>query len=296
MLPLKNDFSMMKTLIEKVKVVVLCAGEASRFKEITQNIPKPLLKIKSLNNITILHHTINNFIKLGINQIVVIKGHLGYQIDEFISLLKKTKKSLTDKLLIIDSGIDYKLGPLYSFLSITKNNMIFKKSNLFLVIPGDTIFEFNLLNELIITLMNNSNLIQEYPIIFYRKIKVNILKEKHNKIIQKSPKFISIIQIERKNSKTFLRAIQQEDLRVLQDIEFIRQAIPVFLFNFKIVSEFLKLKGKVSVNTIWEIINYMISNGEKIIAVEIDNRFEFYDIDSKLDLSNYNIKKKKDGQ
>lgn len=174
--------------------------------------------------------------------------------------------------------------------------MIFKKSNLFLVIPGDTIFEFNLLNELIITLMNNSNLIQEYPIIFYRKIKVNILKENHNKIIQKSPKFISIIQIERKNSKTFLRAIQQEDLRVLQDIEFIRQVIPVFLFNFKIVSEFLKLKGKVSVNTIWEIINYMISNGEKIIAVEIDNRFEFYDIDSKLDLSNYNIKKKKDGQ
>ncbi|MFX1322502.1 MAG: sugar phosphate nucleotidyltransferase [Promethearchaeota archaeon] len=287
MLPLKNE------LRSKISVIILCAGEGTRFKEITKNLPKPLLKIKSLNNTTILHHTINNFIKLGINQIAVIKGHLGYQIDEFISSLQKIKKDLTDKLLIIDSGFDYKLGPLYSFLSMTKNNMIFKKDNLFLVIPGDTIFEFNLLNDIIITLMNNSNLIQEYPILFYRKIKVSNLKEKHNNVIQNSPKFISIVQIESKNSKTFLKAIQQEDLRVVQDLEIIKQVIPIFLFNFKIVNKFLKLKEKISANTIREIITYMINNGEKIIAIEIDNRFEFYDIDSKLDLYNYNLKKKK---
>jgi len=290
LLPLKNE------LQNKISVIILCAGEGTRFKEITKSLPKPLLKIKSLNNTTILHHTINNCIKLGINQIAVIKGHLGYQIDEFISSLQKIKKDLTDKLLIIDSGFDYKLGPLYSFLSMTKNNMIFKKDNLFLVIPGDTIFEFNLLNDIIITLMNNSNLIQEYPILFYRKIKVSNLKEKYKNVIQNSPKFISIVQIESKNSKTFLKAIQQEDLRVVQDIEIIRQVIPVFLFNFKIVNEFLKLKEKISANTIREIITYMINNGEKIIAIEIDNRFEFYDIDSKLDLYNYNLKKKKDGQ
>lgn len=290
LLPQKNKFR------NKISIIILCAGEGKRFKEITQNLPKPLLKIKSLNNITILQHTINNFTKLGINQIAIIKGHLGYQIDDFISSLKRTNKYLKDKLLIIDSGIDYKLGPLYSFLSITKNNMIFKKENLFLVIPGDTIFEFDLLSDIFTTLINNYNLIHEYPIISYRKIELNILKEKYKYLIQKSPKFISIAQIERNNSKKFLKAIQQEDLRVIKDIEFIRQIIPVFLFNFKLVSEFLKLKEKVSINTIREMINYVIGYGQKIIAIEIDNKFEFFDIDSKLDLLNLDIKKKRDGQ
>lgn len=290
LLPQKNE------LRNKISIIILCAGEGKRFKEITQNLPKPLLKIKSLNNNTILYHTINNFIKLGIRQIAIIKGHLGYQIDDFISSLKRTNKYLKDKLLIIDSGTDYKLGPLYSFLSITKNNKIFKKENLFLIIPGDTLFDFNLLSDIFTTLINNYNLIHEYPIIFYRKIEASILKEKYKSIIQISPKFISIAQIERTNSKIFLRAIQQRDLKDIKDIEFIRQIIPVFLFNFKIVSEFLKLKEKVPINTIREMINFVIGNGQNIIALEIENKFEFFDIDSKLDLLNLDIKKKKDGQ
>ncbi|MFX1314889.1 MAG: sugar phosphate nucleotidyltransferase [Promethearchaeota archaeon] len=290
MLPLKNE------LRYRISVIILCAGEGTRFKEITQNLPKPLLKVKSLNNIEILHHTINNFVKLGLNRIVVIKGHLGNQIEDFISSLKKSKKFPLVDLLIINSGEDYKLGPSFSFLSITKNSAIFKTDRLFLVIPGDTIFEFNLLKEIITILLKNFNLIQEFPIAFYREIKVKMLKEKHKKVIQNFPKSISIAQIERKDSGSFLKKIQKESLRVLKDSELIRQLIPIFLFNYNIVNDFLNLKGKVIINSIWETINYVINNGQKVIVFKINKRYEFYDIDSKLDLFNFNIKKKKDGQ
>ncbi|MFX1408964.1 MAG: sugar phosphate nucleotidyltransferase [Promethearchaeota archaeon] len=290
MLPLKNE------LRYQISVIILCAGEGIRFKEITKNLPKPLLKVKSLNNIEILYHTINNFVELGLDRIVVIKGHLGNQIEDFISSLKNSKKFPLANLLVISSGEDYKLGSLFSFLSITKNNVIFKTDTLFLVIPGDTIFEFNLLKEIIIISLKNFNLIQAFPIAFYREMKVSELKEKHKNIIQNSPKSISIAQIERQNSNSFLKKIQKEDLRVLTNDEQVRQLIPIFIFNYNLVNEFLNLKGKVLINSIWETINHVIKNGEKVIAFKIDKRYQFYDIDTELDLLNFNMKKKKDGQ
>ena len=125
--------------IKNLTVVILCAGEGTRIKELAKDIPKPLLKIEALNNKTLLHDTINNLISIGINRIVIVKGHLGHKIDEFINSLIKNDTNLGSKIKIIDSGTQYKLGPLYSFLSITNNEHIFEKDHIYLVIPGDTL-------------------------------------------------------------------------------------------------------------------------------------------------------------
>ena len=62
-----------------------------------------------------------------------MKGHLGSKIDEFIYSIKKENPDLEKKLVIIDSGIQYKLGPLYSFLSITKVENIFNRNYIFII-------------------------------------------------------------------------------------------------------------------------------------------------------------------
>jgi len=110
----KNEFK------ENLSIVILCAGEGKRLKKITKSTPKPLLKIKSLRNEILLQNTIFKLINLGIKQIAIITGHLGDIIQNFISNLVKENKYLLNKLEIINSEGQYRLGPLYSFLSITK--------------------------------------------------------------------------------------------------------------------------------------------------------------------------------
>ena len=131
----RNDFK------EKICAIILCAGEGKRLKEITKSLPKPLIKIEKLNNISIINHIINNLINLEINQIAIVIGYLGEMIQEYISSITNNNELLQKKLIIIDTEKQYKLGPLYSFLSITKNSNFFTNSNYYVLIPGDTIFD-----------------------------------------------------------------------------------------------------------------------------------------------------------
>ncbi len=266
--------------------VILCAGEGTRLREITLETPKPLIEINALNNKSILHHTIDLLIKLGINRIAVVKGYLGHKIDEFIDLLQQKIANLKEKLVVVDTLDQYKLGPLYSFLSITKNKNLFQSKYIYLIIPGDTIFQNDLINEIFSLLEKNFSIIQNYPLIFFRNIKGNFFKQ-----LNKS-KEISLAEIMKVNSQKFLKRIKSVKLSNISDSEYFNQIIPIFLFPFNFIQEIIKTEKGISAKTIRETVNHIIKEGNKMLAIEIDSKYNFYDIDYKSDIAELDNKKK----
>lgn len=280
---LKNDFK------KQLSIVILCAGEGKRLKQITKILPKPLIKIENLNNISILHHLINNLIKLEINNIGVVIGHLGTSIHQFISTLEINEPSIKAKINIIDSEDQYKLGPLYSLLSITKNKNFFKSKTHYLILPGDTIFGYNLLKEVLVKVSDSFNTIQNSPLVFYRKIGFKKLKETY-----KLNRVISVADITKFGSETKLKRISHLKLKDIPSNDIIYQLIPIIILSYENINEIHELNQKVPLNTIWKALNELNFEGKKIFASKIESKSNFYDIDYKIDLMN--LKKKRKGQ
>ena len=205
-------------LFNIISVIILCAGEGIRMGKSSQEVPKPLIKIPSLNNIPILQHTIKNLEDLGINKIFIVKGHLGKQIDAFIASLNKNIK-------IIDSKDEYKKGPLYSLLSVLnyekkyKSNNFLSEKTIHVVIPGDSIFDFSLLNSIFKQIKSRLEEIIKYPIIFYRNITVDFLKNKHKRVLSEHQKYISIANIKKNRLDSLLKEIIQSNLQDLDNEE-----------------------------------------------------------------------------
>ena len=76
--------------------LILCAGFGSRLNPVTQDTPKPLLKLK---NITMLERCINLIIKLGVKKIFLNTFYLEEKITEFLS-----EKKFPIKIQIINDG------------------------------------------------------------------------------------------------------------------------------------------------------------------------------------------------
>ncbi len=271
LLPRENEIK------NNISSIILCAGEGSRLKQLAKTIPKPLLKIEAIDNKTILENNINGIIKLGIKQIAIVIGHLGYKIRNFISKLSEDNEILQDRLVIIDSENDYKLGPLYSFLSITKNKNFFNQKNNYLLIPGDTIFDFRILTAIIQLIIKERSKIQDYPSIFYRNMDV----DKLNAIYGES-KTISIADSKTLNLNQILVKISQLEIQQLASNHSIKQVIPIFLLNYNIISKISKIR--VPKKTVWETLNMVIEKGNEILAYEINPAYNFYDIDNIKDL------------
>ena len=279
----KNKF------IDKISVVILCAGEGTRIKDLTKVIPKSLLKVEVLNNITILYDTINKLVSLGIKNIKIVIGHLGYKIEEFVKSLTNNNSELKNIIQIIDSGTRYKLGPLYSFLSITKSDLDQENIPVYLVIPGDTIFQEDLLNYILNILIDNIPSIKHHPFVFYKNVQYDTLK---NKFKEKIHVRISISHIEKRKENYFLKKILQKELQSLSDFEQVRYLIPVFAFSNTTIKEFIELEKKIPVTTIKEAINLFIEGGKEIYAIKVPKEYVFYDIDEKLDILSLNDEKK----
>ena len=266
-------------LEEKICAIILCAGEGKRISDFIQNIPKPLIEI---NNKPLLMHILSNLKDKSLNSILIVTGHLGNEIEEYVSSIKKTNISLYEKIKIINSGENYKKGPLYSFLSITKDKAILRRNQIFLLIPGDTYFNPDIFTEIFNKILRDFNTVKTKSFIFYQKIQGITLKSEVD-----SQKQISTVKLEREKSKDIIKEIQQKKLFEIDDNEEITQILPIFLFNCKLINRIINAEKKISVTTIREILNYLIQQKKHTFyAIPIDSQYRFFDIDTKSDFLN----------
>ncbi|MFX0010668.1 MAG: NTP transferase domain-containing protein [Candidatus Hermodarchaeota archaeon] len=277
---------------EKITSIILCAGKGTRAKEIAQGIPKPLIKIKSLGNQSILSLIIQSLKCLKLDQIVVVTGHLGYKIADFVNSLQSKSQFNKESILIHSSGEMYKLGPLYSLLSITTSPLIFKDDQIFIILPGDTVFDFELLQEILEFILMNYSDLNQNSVIFYREIKPNILSKELEKYYVNYEKTISYIKVREKNTIAIVKEISQDKLKFLYNQHDVYQIIPIFIFNNAHVNKIKDLVKEVKFHSLREVVNLMIKKKEQFFAVPVNPNYNFYDIDSKLDLKILNDQKK----
>ena len=138
--------------------LVLCAGYGKRLKHITNDIPKPLLKVKNIN---LLDNTLNFVQSLGINKIKINTFYLGEKIKNFI---EKKNYSLDIDIIhdgkkILDTG-----GGIYNLI---KNS----EEEDFLTLNPDTLWNSNYIN----TFLEMENLY------FKKKIKNLLMVVKKNR-------------------------------------------------------------------------------------------------------------------
>tara|TARA_B110000261_G_C13034700_1_gene337762 strand:+ start:447 stop:1154 length:708 start_codon:yes stop_codon:yes gene_type:complete len=127
-------------LKKNTTVIIFCGGKGLRLRPLTFNTPKPLIKI---DNISILEHLINQFLKYQINNIIIATGYKNQLFKEF---LKKKYKNKNIKIINsrINSDIIYRLN---KSLKFSKENII--------ACYGDTLLNLNI-NKLINEYSKNS--------------------------------------------------------------------------------------------------------------------------------------------
>lgn len=277
---------------EKVIVIIPCAGEGTRIKEISQDIPKSLIKVVSLNNIPIIDHLIYSLNNLRVQKIVVITGHLGSQLKDHFNKNLKLITSIKEKLILIDSGQEYKKGPIYSFLSFTNNEKLFRKNYIFIVFPCDTYFENALINEIFNILALNLEKVNNYPILFYKDVNTTFFKQSHLHPMRKIPKFISSVKVKTMKGQKLLKQIKKVDLNLISRKTF-KLMVPVLILDYNSIVEILRASNLIPAKTISEVLNYLIKRGKKIFIFKVNSNFNFYDIDDKYDLILLNSREKK---
>jgi len=283
--------------MENLTSIILCAGEGKRAKGIADDIPKPLIKVESLNNQSILTILMSQLNRFGFKLIVIVTGHLSKQIEKDI-LLSQAKNPYKSETIINNAGNLYKLGPLHSFLSITRNKRVFKTNELFLVIPGDTIFDNRLVEEILNLLKENYAIVNQNSIIFYRRTTKLALNEETEKFGLMRKIFLSCIRTKEKDSKQYVKEIYQRNINTLSDEEEFNQIIPMFIISYDCVKKIEKLASQIKLNKIVDGINASIKNKMDFLACRVKSDQNFYDIDTALDLIFVNklYKNKKSGQ
>ena len=92
---MKNEILKFK---KNLTILILCGGKGLRLRPLTNDIPKPLIKIK---NKTILENIINYFIKFKVNDFIIATGYKHHVVDKFI---KKKYKNININTL--NTGIN----------------------------------------------------------------------------------------------------------------------------------------------------------------------------------------------
>ncbi|MHA1149618.1 MAG: NTP transferase domain-containing protein [Promethearchaeota archaeon] len=282
MSPQKSD------ILKHTTAIVLCAGEGTRIKELSSDIPKPLIKVKPQNS-PILEIVLNSLIQSGLERIIIARGYEGEKIEEFVdnyinkyNLKANHVKSIYAKL--------YKMGPLFTLLSCLSTESI-QEDEILIIFPGDTIFEVELLKEIFSEFAVALSQSPDKPIVLYREQSAKYLRQRYRNSLNYIPVSISIVEIDQVKSSHTLKAIRKRDLTIFHEDDLIKQLIPIFLFNSAFLHVINNFPNIEFFHTIWEIINYSLTENITINAINIMSKEEFYDIDSKYDLIYYKEKK-----
>ena len=268
---------------ERIIAVILCAGEGTRIKNIFPSTPKPLIKVHKLGNLSILNYLISNLMNLKIDLIEIITGHLGSQIEENIKFNKEKDKLRYTNVSIIHSGNDYQIGSFFSFLSLSKKLSKYSSRDLFLILPGDTIFTKEILEEIFQLIFEKGNLFRNNPSVFYQELN-------REEIEPVSDRLISIIEFISAKEKLYLKKIVQIDSRI-QYLGRIKQIVPILAIPYKYIVKLINQAKKINVTSLREMLNFLtVTQDQKIMVYELNSKYRFYDIDSESDLINFEKK------
>jgi len=126
---------------KNLTIIVLCGGKGERLKPLTNNTPKPLIKI---NNETILFRILKHLICYRLNNFIIASGYKSNKIEKFI---KNKKEFSRIKVLYTGENSD--------IISRIKKSLPFCKDNI-LICYGDTLLDINI-NKLINFYLSNKN-------------------------------------------------------------------------------------------------------------------------------------------
>ena len=127
---------------ENLSVVILCGGKGVRLKPLTNNLPKPLIKI---NNKSILENILLYFLKFKISSFIIASGYKKNLINNFFK-----KKFVKSNIKIINNNIDADI------IVRLKNSFNYSKEYL-LICYGDTMIDINFNKYIKFFLKNPSN-------------------------------------------------------------------------------------------------------------------------------------------
>ena len=270
---------------ERIIAIILCAGKGTRIKDTFPSTPKSLIKIPALQHVSILDYLISNLLDLDTDIIEIIVGHLGSLIKEHIDRVKREGKKAYHNVNVRDSGQDYQKGSFFSFLSFAKDLPKYSDRDLFLIIPGDTIFSKELLDYIFHLISKDSTLFEQFPSIFYKDTKT--------KDLMAYLPSVSTLNTFSKKKESYLKEIVRIDLKGKSESR-IKQVIPIVTFPYDVIRNIFRHVDRMSVNSIKDLINFLIkSKGQNFKVHKLNSKFQFYDIDSKYDLLNF---EKKGGQ
>jgi len=112
--------------------IILAAGIGSRLKKATAENPKCLLKI---NNKTILENQIDGYSSIGVDEIVVVTGHMSDKIKEYcknrnlkISIIENKDYLTTNNMYSLNIALDYASKKQFETYFISNADCIYEKA------------------------------------------------------------------------------------------------------------------------------------------------------------------------
>jgi len=97
-------------------------------------------------------------------------------------------------------------------------------------------------------------------------------------------KIISIAKFE--YSK--LKYIKQLKIEHIVNHNYINQIIPGFFLTYNYIQRIVEMEKELEVNTLRQIINHDIKTGKEVVSLELTSKYQFFDIDDKMDLLRVN--------